>query len=150
MHRWPEKWHSPAFGNFCVASCRSFASRACWRCRRSLSFFRFAFAACFPRGFRDFMLPYQGERGSGLSRWTPAIHANYTPINAPTPEVWGQRTRTPRARILASHTRLTCAMKPTWPGMRQPSRAQEPLEHAQPMSMRCLMSERWGQEARTC
>ena len=62
------------------------------------------------------MLPYQGEQGSGSTRRTPAIHANYTSINAPTPEVWGQRTRTPRARILASHTRLTCAMKPTWPG----------------------------------
>ena len=116
MLRGPEKWHSPAFGNFCVASCRSFASRACWRCRRRFSFFRFSFAACLPRGFRDFMLPYQGEQGSGSTRRTPAIHANYTPINAPTPEVWGQRTRTPRARILASHTRLTCAMKPTWPG----------------------------------
>ena len=150
MHRWPENWHIPAFGNFCVASRRSFASRACWRCRRRFSFFRFSFAACLPRGFRDFMLPYQGEQGSGSTRRTPAIHANYTPINAPTPEVWGQRTRTPRARILASHTRLTCAMKPTCPRMAQPSRAQEPLEHAQPMSTRCLMSERWGQEAHTC
>ena len=59
MHRWPENWHIPAFGNFCVASCRSFASRACWRCRRRFSFFLFSFAACLPPGFRDFMLPYE-------------------------------------------------------------------------------------------
>ena len=109
MHRWPENWHIPAFGNFCVASRRSFASRACWRCRRRFSFFRFSFAACLPRGFRDFMLPYQGEQGSGSTRRTPAIHANYTPINAPTPEVWGQRTRTPReTHTSAAHAPHLC------------------------------------------